>query len=247
MTAGGHTVGRRGPSVGRIVAACSPAALAIGVFGALYGAAARPLIGPELAVASSVVVFSGALQFAIVGSLAAGATAPAVLLTAVILNLRHVVMGAALRPALGRSRVRRAIQSWFLVDETFGFATAAGSDPDLSAEERTAVMERTLVITGVCCYVAWILGTLVGVAGGSLPALEGSAAAVFPVLFIGLAALAARSRSVAARAALAAVSTAFVAFTLPEARALAPVIVGILVALPGDIRRPAPSRDGGSR
>jgi predicted branched-subunit amino acid permease len=217
------------------------------VFGALYGAAARPLIGPEIAVASSVVVFSGALQFAIVGSLAAGATAPAVLLTAVILNLRHVVMGAALRPSLSRSRARRAMQSWFLVDETFGFATAAGSDPQLSAEERTAVMERTLVVSGVCCYAAWIAGTVVGVAGGSLPALEGFAAAVFPVLFIGLAALAARSRSVAARAVVAAVSTAVIAFTLPEARALAPVIVGILVALPGDGRRPTRSDEGSGR
>src|SRR5688572_13123796 len=111
----------RGPSVRSIVATCLPAALAIAVFGALYGAAARPLIGPEMTVAASIVVFSGALQFAIVGLLAAGAMAPALILTAVILNLRHVVLGAVLRPMLSRSRVRRALQSWFLVDETFGF------------------------------------------------------------------------------------------------------------------------------
>lgn len=60
-----------------------PAAVAIGVFGALYGAAAQPLIGPELAIGASLVIFSGALQFAIVGLLTAGAAAPALLLTAV--------------------------------------------------------------------------------------------------------------------------------------------------------------------
>jgi predicted branched-subunit amino acid permease len=227
------------PSVVRIIAVCLPAVLAITVFGVLYGAAARPLLGPELTLATSVIVFSGALQFATVGLVAAGAAAPAVLLTAVILNLRHIVLGAVLRPRLGRSRVRRAMQSWFLVDETFGFAVAAGSDPALSGPERITATERTLVVTGICCYAAWIVGTAVGVVGGSLPALQGFAEAIFPVLFIGLAALAARSRSIAVRAVTAALITAVIVVTLPDARALAPVVAGVLAALPGDPGRPA--------
>ena len=59
------------PSVLRIVAMAAPAAAAIAVFGVLYGAAARPLIGPELTMISSIVVFSGATQFTTIGLVAA--------------------------------------------------------------------------------------------------------------------------------------------------------------------------------
>ena len=226
----------RAPTVRAIVLASLPAIVAIAVFGVLYGAAARPLLGAELTVVSSVIVFSGALQFATVGLLASGAAAAALLATAVILNLRHVVLGAVLRPGLGDSRPRRAVQAWFLVDETFGFAVAAGSDPGLSPDERTAVTERTLVVTGILCYSSWIVGTVLGVIGAGLAGLEGVAEAVFPILFIGLAALAARSRGTVARALAAVAITAIIAVTLPDIRALAPVVAGVLVALPGEAR-----------
>jgi len=59
------------------------------------------------------------------------------------------------------------------------------------------------------------------------------AGAIFPVLFIGLASLAATRRSHVVRAVAAATLTAAVAVWLPELRMLAPVIAGVLVALPG--------------
>ncbi len=55
------------PGFRSIVLAALPAAAAILVFGLLYGAAARPLLGPGVTVVLSLVVFSGALQFALVG------------------------------------------------------------------------------------------------------------------------------------------------------------------------------------
>jgi predicted branched-subunit amino acid permease len=59
------------------------------------------------------------------------------------------------------------------------------------------------------------------------------AGAIFPVLFIGLASLACRTRSHAVRAVGAAALTAALAFVLPDLRALAPVVAGVVVALPG--------------
>lgn len=234
MTGSAHLVRPGGvPGLRAVVLAGLPAVVAIAVFGALYGAAARPLLGPETTLVMSLLVFSGALQFAIVGLLIAGAAVPALLLTALTLNLRHLVLGAVLRPSLGTSRARRAFMAWFLLDETFGFAVAARAAPGLSAEERTAVTERTLVGMGICCYLAWIGGTVLGIVGAGVPALEGVAGAVFPVLFIGLASLAARSRTIVVRAAIAALLTAVIAFALPDLRALAPVIAGVAVALPG--------------
>ena len=205
-----------------IVVTALPAAAAIVVFGTLYGAAAQSLLGTRLTIASSVFIFSGALQFAIVGLLAAGAGAPALLLTATTLNLRHVVMGAVLRPHVGGSRLRRAGLAFVLLDETFGFAVATREDA-----------ERTLLISGIVCHVAWQVGTITGVLGAGLSGVEGLAEAIFPVLFISLAALAATTSTLVVRAVAAAGITALVAFTLPEVRSLAPVIAGVLVALPG--------------
>jgi hypothetical protein len=56
---------------------------------------------------------------------------------------------------------------------------------------------------------------------------------LFPVLFIGLASLAATRRSYVVRALAAAGLTAAAALLLPELRMLAPVVAGVLVALPG--------------
>jgi predicted branched-subunit amino acid permease len=207
-----------------------PAAAAVAVFGSLYGAAARGFLGVPLTLASSLLVYSGALQFALVALLGAGATTLPLLLTAGVLNLRHLVLGAALRPRFESRALRRALLAFFLVDETFGFAIAAGN----AAEPRTvgAATERTLLVSGLTLYIAWLVGTVAGVLGGGLAAVESLAGAIFPVLFVGLAALAATRRSHVVRALGAVLLTAAVALWLPELRLIAPVVAGVVVALP---------------
>jgi branched chain amino acid efflux pump len=225
-------------SVPSILARILPATAAIAVFGTLYGAGARPIMGVPLTLASSILIFSGSLQFAIVALLAAGAAAPALLLTACTLNLRHLVMGAVLRPRIGGSPWRRAGLAFFLLDETFGFAVAAGDAAERAASSggftpTRETAERTLLVSGVACHLAWQIGTIVGLLGAGLPAIAGVAGAIFPVLFIGLAALACRTRGHALRALGAASLTAGLAVALPELRGLAPVVASVLVALPG--------------
>jgi predicted branched-subunit amino acid permease len=201
------------------------------VFGSLYGAAARGYLGVPLTLVSSVIIYSGALQFALVALLGAGAGVLPLLLTAVVLNLRHLVLGAALRSRFESGALRRALLAFFLVDETFGFAIAAGNAVEPRAAGATT--ERTLLVAGLTLWIAWLVGTVIGVLGGGLAAVEGVAGAIFPVLFIGLAALAVTRPSHVARAVAAAVLTAAVAVLLPDLRMLAPVIAGVLVALPG--------------
>ncbi|MGH7277469.1 MAG: AzlC family ABC transporter permease, partial [Candidatus Rokuibacteriota bacterium] len=127
-------------------------AAAIAVFGTLYGAAARPVLGVPLTIASSVFIFSGALQFALLGLLSAAAGPPALLLTAGTLNLRHLVLGAVLRPRIGGSRLRRAGLAFFLLDETFGLAVAAEQSAARDGRAASAAAERTLVASGVVCH-----------------------------------------------------------------------------------------------
>src|SRR5690606_27721934 len=171
-------------------------ALAVGVFGALYGAAAQPLVGTGWTIAMSLLVFSGALQFAVVGLLAAGAGPVAVLLTAATLNVRHLVMGAVLRPHVGGSRWRRAGLAFLLLDETFGFALSHREDA-----------ERALLVTGALLHLCWQAGTVLGVLGAGLEGMAGLAEAIFPVLFVGLAAVAIPTRGMLARTVVAAALT----------------------------------------
>jgi predicted branched-subunit amino acid permease len=125
--------------------------------------------------------------------------------------LRHLVLGAVLRPRIGGSRLRRAALAFLLVDETFGFAVAAGDSADRDG--------RPGDHSGRACYLAWQVGTLIGVLGAGLPGIEGVTSAIFPVLFIGLASLACRTRSHVLRALGAAALTVGWPFALPNLRA----------------------------
>jgi predicted branched-subunit amino acid permease len=205
-----------------LLVATLPIGAAIAVFGVVYGATAAPVLGVAETVVSSVLIFSGALQFATVGLAATGAGPVVILLTALALNVRHIVLGVLLRSRLEVSRTRRAFLAWFLVDETFGLSFAAPSQP-----------ARTLLVAGVICYVGWVAGTVAGVLGASVGGVSGLAEAMFPVLFIGLSALTSASRDVAIRSGVAAALVVVAVLALPELRPAAPLIAAVVVALPG--------------
>jgi predicted branched-subunit amino acid permease len=204
-----------------LVLATIPVALAIAAFGTVYGAAASAEFGPELTVAMSLLVFSGATQFATLGLVASGAGSLAILVTVAALNARHVVLGAAIRPHIRLDRRRRIVLSWFLLDESFGLAMAS--------KRHAGVV---LLVTGATCYVAWQVGTLLGVVGARLVALEDLAVAIFPVLFIGLAALTATGRHRVLRIAAAAVGVAVGTLVIPTAAPFLPIALAVLVAIP---------------
>ena len=205
-----------------LAVALAPIAAAIFIFGAVYGTVSAPEMGAPMTFLASALVFSGALQFTIAGLLLAGAGPAALLAAAVTLNVRHVLLGAVLRPRIQAPAPARAGAAWFLLDEIVGLALTHEGDA-----------ARTLWRAGPVCYVAWLAGTAAGLVGGSVEVLQSAAVAVFPVLFIGLAALSCRNRSGAVRAVAAAAVTAAVALAWPDARALAPVFAAIAVALPG--------------
>jgi predicted branched-subunit amino acid permease len=203
-------------------ATLAPIAAAIGVFGMIYGAAAQPLLGTWLTLASSVVIFSGTVQFSMVGLLAAGSGPMAVFWAVVVVNVRNLALGGAVRPHLVRGRWGRMMISWFLIDETVGLALASPSHAD-----------RTLLRAGLAAYLAWVAGTAVGVAGGAVLELEELASAVFPVLFIGLASLMVRGAGGVVRAGIGAALTLALIAVWPGLAGLAPVIGGVVAAIPG--------------
>jgi predicted branched-subunit amino acid permease len=204
------------------VVTLAPIAAAIGVFGILYGAAAQQVFGTWLTLVSSVVVFSGTAQFSMVGLLAVGSGPAAVLWAIFVVNIRNFALGGAVRPHLRGSRLQRIAISWFLIDETVGLALTSPAEAD-----------RTLLRSGAVAYAAWVSGTAIGVAGGATLGLEGLASAVFPVLFVGLASLMVRSASGVARAVMGAGLTLGLLAVWPGLGGLAPVVGGVVAAIPG--------------
>ena len=210
-----------GRTVRATLITAAPLAAAIGVFGVVYGVAASAVFDPLLVVGTSLIIFSGSLQFALVALLVGGAGPLALLFTTVVLNLRHVVFGAVLRPRLDGPAWRRALLGFVMIDESFGLALTAGRRAGF-----------VLTVTGVAFYAAWQLGTILGVLGAQAVSLEEVARAIFPVLFIGLSAVTARGTEGMLRALVAAVIVVATAFVVPALFDYAPIVAAIIVALP---------------
>jgi predicted branched-subunit amino acid permease len=193
-----------------------PVAAAIGAFGVIYGATASTVLGPGMTVASSLLLFSGAAQFTMVGLVAAGTGPAAVLVAVAVLNLRHLPLAAIVLPRLGSGRVRRGVLALALLDETAGLAVVS---------ERPAA--RTMAVVGGAAYLAWVAGTVAGVMGADLLAAAPLASVVFVILFVGLSALTCRSAGDVRRAAAAATLTAAVLVALPSAGAAGALLVAV--------------------
>lgn len=160
----------------------APVLLAVGLIGVGYGVVAVEAgLAPWLAVLSSVVIVSGAGQFALVGLLAAGPGAALLAVTG--LGLRHIPMSATLARLIGPEPLRTRLRlAWVLVDETFGLTVRAGArgEPDLVAY-KTA--------TDLMLYSGWVGGTGAGVLlGGVVDPVAWGVDVVFGLLFLGLAA-----------------------------------------------------------
>jgi 4-azaleucine resistance transporter AzlC len=160
----------------RDAGAIAAAVLAIGVsFGAIAIAAG---LSTWLVIAMSVFVFAGGAQFLAVGLLAVGNPVAAVF-GGLLLNARHLPFGLAIGELFGGRWPARLIGSHLMVDESVAFAMAQ-PDPD---RRRTSYW-----LVGVTLFVAWNLGTGLGVAlGGAVtdPAAFGLDAA-FPAGLLAL-------------------------------------------------------------
>lgn len=155
--------------------------VAVGAFGLAYGVISLEVgLGPALTVSSSVLIVSGAAQFAMVGLLPFGALP--VLFATTGLGLRHLPMAVTLADLIGPQPLRTRMRLAFvLVDETFGLTLRAASSgvADLVAYKTAA---------DLCLYLGWVLGTAAGVAfGGAIDPEAAGVGVLFGLLFLGLA------------------------------------------------------------
>src|SRR3546814_6785773 len=167
---------------GRGFRMATPLALSSVLFGAAFGVLAREA-GLSLGEATlmSATVFAGASQMA---ALDLWSAAPSILVLALAtfaINVRHVVMGAALRPWFAQLPSSTAhIALWFMTDVNWAMALA-----EHRRGERDAAI---LVGSGVALWLGWVSGSVTGhLAGAALgdPRLYGADVVVpafFPIM-----------------------------------------------------------------
>lgn len=197
---------------------------AVGLFGVTFGVLAVSA-GLTVVQASvmSLLVFTGASQFAAIAVVASGGSAVAILAPALLLAARNGIYGLALHPHLGGSGLRRLLTAHLVIDESTALALG-------QSEPRHR--EPAFWVAGLSVFVFWNIGTLVGALGGDAlgdPEAWGLDAA-FPAGFIVL-----MRPHVGRRAGkVAAVTGSLIALvSIPFLPAGAPIIAGALGAVVG--------------
>ena len=133
--------------------------IATGLYGASFGAIS---VGAGLSVAQtcalSLLMFTGASQFALVGVLGSGGSAVSAALTAMLLGTRNTLYGLRVAPLLGWRGTRRTAAAQLLIDES----TAMSVNRETRDDARLGFL-----VTGGSVFVLWNVFTALGALGGS--------------------------------------------------------------------------------
>ena len=201
--------------------------VAVGAYGLSFGAAAVTAgLSTAQACALSLLLFTGASQFALVGVLGAGGGAVASIAGALLLGSRNTLYAVRLGTLLPVRGPRRLLAAQLTIDETAGMATAAPS----------GLAGTAFWATGASVYVMWNLATLLGAVGAARlgdPAALGLDAAV-PAAFLALLALQVRARDILA---VGVVGALIAAAAIPLTPPGVPVLLAALAVVPLLARR----------
>ena len=154
----------------------------VGLYGTAFGAAS---IAAGFSIFQtcllSLLTFSGASQFAIIGVMGAGGSAISGIATASLLGIRNALYGLRMAPILKVRGVRRVLAAQITIDESTGVAVG-------QENLGTDAMKAGFWLTGFGVYLFWNFFTLLGALGAQAmgnPSSWGLDAAV-PAAFLGL-------------------------------------------------------------
>ena len=155
----------------------TPYGLAFGLLGPTVG------LGATGTMAMSAIVFAGSSQFIALGLLQSGASSLLIVLTTLVVNLRHLLYAGSIAPYFRRlSPLGKALASFILADETYAVAIAHYQRPGASPAP------EFYLGLGLIVYLDWVLSTAAGLAiGGLVP--DATALGLdfaLPATFIGL-------------------------------------------------------------
>jgi predicted branched-subunit amino acid permease len=131
----------------------------VGAYGAAFGAAA---VANGFSVLQScllsLLTFSGASQFAVIGVIGAGGSALSAIATSSLLGIRNGLYGVIMAPHLKVKGMKRVIAAQVTIDESTGVA--------LGQEARgESAMRQGFWLTGFGVFIFWNLFTFAGAIG----------------------------------------------------------------------------------
>jgi 4-azaleucine resistance transporter AzlC len=147
-----------------------PMLLGAAPLGAIFGTLAAPSgLSRGGALAMSLCVFAGSSQFIALTLLAGGTGLVVILLTTLVVNLRHALYSATLLPHVAELPQRwRVPLAFWLTDETFAVMLRR-----YQARDGSPYKHWYYLGSGISMYVNWLVWTLAGLLlGRSLPRLE---------------------------------------------------------------------------
>ena len=154
--------------------------LTVGAYGSAFGAAS---VAAHFSILQtcllSLLTFSGASQFAVIGVLGGGGSAISGIATATLLGTRNALYGVQMAPRLAVRGWRRIVGAQITIDESTGVALS-------QSDEQSAKLGFWL--TGFGVFIFWNIFTLFGALGAQAmgnPSAWGLDAAV-PAAFLGL-------------------------------------------------------------
>jgi predicted branched-subunit amino acid permease len=155
-----------------------PLALPIAAVGMSFGVLAAPLLGALSSIAMSVVVWSGTAQFAALSILISGGAMTLAASAGLLANIRFLPMGFAIAPSMRGGPLRRLLTGAVLADASFVIGHRGGGQFDIRALAWAAPVQ----------YVAWLGGTIAGVAGAGVIGDPGrwGLDVLFPVFYLSL-------------------------------------------------------------
>jgi 4-azaleucine resistance transporter AzlC len=161
--------------------ATTPLAPGVIAFGLLYGMMAQQVgFSPWEAWAMSLIVHAGSAQFAVL-AMWPTASVVSVILTTLIINLRHMLMGASIAPRLrGLHPMWRVFLALWMSDESYALSVAA--------YEQGIGSHRYFLGANVGIYLLWTSSGLLGAFLGTAISDPGRYGLdlVFPLAFLGL-------------------------------------------------------------
>jgi len=154
--------------------------LAVGSFGVTFGVLANSagLSAPK-AVAMSLLVFTGASQFAAVGIANSGGEPISALGTALLLSARNCAYALSLSQIMPENRGGRLLAAQLVIDESAAMSNAQSSPQDA---------KEAFWVAGLAVFLFWNVGTLLGVLLGEVVGnpREWGLDAAFPAAFLAL-------------------------------------------------------------
>lgn len=130
----------------------------------------------------SMILYAGSAQFIAAGMIAASSSIPAIIITIFFVNLRHILLSAALAPYFRHlTPLRNMLVGSLLTDETFGVAIS-------EAAKKKRISEKWMHGLNITAYVNWLAANLAGAFLAqwiSNPEKFGLAFAL-PAMFIGI-------------------------------------------------------------